>query len=386
MRVSLDDFGSGYSALTYLGRFPLDVLKLDYGFVRDIEYNDAAAGIVGAVVSMAHTLGLSVVAEGVESRDQADLLEGMECDHLQGFLFSPAVSSDEAEAFLTRSGDEPRKVAPVAELTHADETHGAVATADPVEAVGRIGPVEPEDVEDVEGRILMIDDEAGSLGPTALRLTRLGFEIHYTPALDEAEHFAAEAPEAMRIILASPACDLDGLRAIRTRLSESHTQTVPMVMIGDRPDPERLEAIRAIQVTWALWAPFADGELGFLLDSAVEASDIAGHRAEQRVPVNENAWLRIGKLRHVGLVTSLSIGGCFVEIADPPEPGTWMRIDFELPDASIHAFGEVLYRRAEGNRRGTLNRGVGLQFSDLDKEAEAAIVAFVREVARRYTP
>ena len=82
VRVALDDFGTGYSALTYLNRFPLDVVKMDRGFLRDIEDSNAAAGIASAVISMSHSLGLDVIAEGVDSPPQAELLpcDGMRSD------------------------------------------------------------------------------------------------------------------------------------------------------------------------------------------------------------------------------------------------------------------------------------------------------------------
>jgi diguanylate cyclase (GGDEF)-like protein len=92
VRVALDDFGTGYSALSYLGRFPLDILKMDRSFVRDIDSDPAAAGIARAVISMAHSLDLEVVAEGVDTEEQVPLLREMGCDQIQGFIYGPAVS------------------------------------------------------------------------------------------------------------------------------------------------------------------------------------------------------------------------------------------------------------------------------------------------------
>jgi len=95
LRVALDDFGTGYSSLSYLARFPLDILKLDRTFVRDVTTNAGARGIATAVISMAHALGLSVVAEGVDQAAQARFLHSEGCDELQGFLISGAVDPDE---------------------------------------------------------------------------------------------------------------------------------------------------------------------------------------------------------------------------------------------------------------------------------------------------
>jgi len=93
--IALDDFGTGYSSLSYLARFPLDILKLDRSFVRDVTMNASARGIATAVISMAHVLGLRVVAEGVDQEEQVRFLREQGCDELQGFLVSGALDPDE---------------------------------------------------------------------------------------------------------------------------------------------------------------------------------------------------------------------------------------------------------------------------------------------------
>ena len=92
VRVSLDDFGTGHSSLAYLRQFPLDSLKVDRSFVRGIEDNGDMASIVNAVKSMAHQLGLRVVAEGIEKDEQVALLRALDCEMGQGYLFSRPVS------------------------------------------------------------------------------------------------------------------------------------------------------------------------------------------------------------------------------------------------------------------------------------------------------
>ncbi|MFP5259563.1 MAG: EAL domain-containing protein [Acidobacteriota bacterium] len=96
VRLSVDDFGTGYSSLSYLQRFPIDTLKVDRAFVSDIE-SSGNRKIVAAVVALAHSLGLDVVAEGVELEAQSDVLNGFSCEAGQGFLFSRPVCREEVE-------------------------------------------------------------------------------------------------------------------------------------------------------------------------------------------------------------------------------------------------------------------------------------------------
>ncbi len=95
VKVSIDDFGTGYSSFSNLRRFPLDELKIDRSFLNSVPKNADDTAIVGAMIAMAHGLGLGVVAEGVEREEQLDFLRDRGCDEYQGFLASkPLLASD----------------------------------------------------------------------------------------------------------------------------------------------------------------------------------------------------------------------------------------------------------------------------------------------------
>jgi EAL domain-containing protein (putative c-di-GMP-specific phosphodiesterase class I) len=105
VNVAIDDFGTGYSSLAYLQRLPLDTLKVDQSFTRSIDSEiDAANGraIIGAIVALAKSLGLSVVAEGVETESQRQFLLDVGCDVLQGYLFSAPRRAEEIELLLRK--------------------------------------------------------------------------------------------------------------------------------------------------------------------------------------------------------------------------------------------------------------------------------------------
>lgn len=100
VRLAIDDFGTGYSSLAYLKLFPLDVLKIDKSFIDDIPHHQDDMEIAAAIVGMAHTLRLKVLAEGVETKAQLDFLKAQGCDLYQGYLTSPPVPADEFEKLL----------------------------------------------------------------------------------------------------------------------------------------------------------------------------------------------------------------------------------------------------------------------------------------------
>jgi diguanylate cyclase (GGDEF)-like protein len=102
VKLSIDDFGTGYSSLSYLHQFPVDTLKIDRQFMKQVKLSRQECNIIKTIATLGHQLGLSLVAEGVETQEQLDYLRGINCQQFQGFFFSPPISEVEATALLQR--------------------------------------------------------------------------------------------------------------------------------------------------------------------------------------------------------------------------------------------------------------------------------------------
>jgi diguanylate cyclase (GGDEF)-like protein len=102
IRLSIDDFGTGFSSLSYLKTMPIDVIKIDRSFIRDIPSDADDIAITTAIINMAHSLGIEVVAEGVETMEQFELLKELGCDNIQGYLFMKPAGAQETEVFIER--------------------------------------------------------------------------------------------------------------------------------------------------------------------------------------------------------------------------------------------------------------------------------------------
>ena len=112
VRLALDDFGTGFSSLNYLRQFPVDIIKIDQGFVADIGREPAGVKILTAITHLAHALELTVVAEGIETTEQRDEIASIGCELAQGFFYSPAIMASALSALLDRAGSRPLELPP----------------------------------------------------------------------------------------------------------------------------------------------------------------------------------------------------------------------------------------------------------------------------------
>jgi EAL domain-containing protein (putative c-di-GMP-specific phosphodiesterase class I) len=108
VRLAIDDFGTGYSSLAHLKRFPVDTLKVDRSFIREVPRNSEDRAITEAIIAMGKTLSLTIVAEGVETPEQQAFLSQRACDEMQGYYFSTPVVAEDFAALLQRHTPVPR--------------------------------------------------------------------------------------------------------------------------------------------------------------------------------------------------------------------------------------------------------------------------------------
>jgi len=391
LKIALDDFGTGYSALTYLNLFPLDFLKMDRSFLREIHSDDAAAQIASAVVSMAHSLGLSVVAEGVSSSEQLEILREMDCDQIQGFLYSPALPPDEAQRFMARAGETRPRMHTVnhpgrqdTDEAVDDELATEPALKNPVEKTPSSAAEEAS-----TSVLLLVDDGDGALRPLAERLVRLapgGIDLHYASAADEARLMIKQEHLAVRLMVAPPTVDLDQMSAMRQELSDRLGNNTQLVLFGEEPNAPVRSRLRECGVSFVLWSPFDDTELTFVLKSAIAQKRDLSARAEIRVPVDLTARMRVGNRREVVVLSSLSQRGAFIELSNPLDVDARIQLEFELGGDQFRFFARVVHQEREDAGSPFSTSGNGVVFYGSDREVELRLCKIVEERGTRYLP
>lgn len=227
VRISIDDFGTGYSSLSYLKNLPVDTLKIDASFVREVTESQSDAGIVLAIISIAHNLGISVIAEGIERHAQLAYLARNQCDQGQGFLVSHPLPEAELKAYLSSNIN--------SWLPFIDETEAERQT------------------------LLLVDDEPNILRALTRVLRRDGYNILVADnAADALEKLAAH--DVQVIISDQRMPDISGIELL-SQVKEMYPDTVRIVLSGYTELETVTEAINRGAIYRFLTKPWEDEQL-----------------------------------------------------------------------------------------------------------------------------
>ena len=197
IRIAIDDFGTGYSSLAYLKRFPIDKLKIDIAFVRDIVNNPDDAAIALAIISMAHSLHMQVVAEGVETRAQMAYLRRHRCDQIQGFYFSRGLPADELAAMVLSN---------------------------------RAKPEETQAPDDKVQTLLIVDDDPNVLSALHRLFRRDGYRV--LTASSPAEGFELLALYHVHVILCDQRMPVMSGTEFLSKVKEMYPETIRIILSG----------------------------------------------------------------------------------------------------------------------------------------------------------
>ncbi|AKU23768.1 EAL domain-containing protein [Massilia sp. MB5] len=197
IKVAIDDFGTGYSSLAYLQRFPIDKLKIDIAFVRDITTNPNDAAIALAIISMAHSLKLRVIAEGVESRPQLEYLRRNRCDEIQGFFFSRPLPAEEMGALV---------------------------------ASGKGVPPDPNRAAEPPQTLLLVDDDVNVLSSLHRLFRRDGYRI--LTAVSPAEGFELLALHPVQVVVCDQRMPIMSGTEFLSKVKEMYPDTIRIILSG----------------------------------------------------------------------------------------------------------------------------------------------------------
>ncbi|MCC6073194.1 EAL domain-containing protein [Massilia sp. GCM10020059] len=226
IRISIDDFGTGYSSLAYLKRFPIDKLKIDIAFVRDITTNPDDAAIALAIISMAHSMHMQVIAEGVESRAQLMYLRRHRCDQVQGFHVSRALTARQLGEMVAAN-----RLAP--------DDHAANDTEHPT--------------------LLIVDDDINALAALHRLFRRDNYKI--LTAVSPAEGFDLLAQHQVQVIVCDQRMPFMSGTEFLSRVKEMYPDTVRIILAGETGLQAVLDSINSGAIYRFYTKPWDDTQL-----------------------------------------------------------------------------------------------------------------------------
>ena len=233
---------------------------------------------------------------------------------------------------------------------------------------------------------LVVDDAKGGLGEVALRLIRLGVAGFYAKDEVEAWLLAQQEAENIRVMLVAPHVNPGGVERILALL-RGHPSGLArsVIAVGASPDEATRAALREAGVEWALWEPYDESALRMVLSNAM-APALAGERQRsERLPTTLLGRAFKGLHRKDGVVSSLSIGGAFLEMPYPYEEGTRITLEIDVEGESLVSKAEVLYTRERGGEGpAEYPAGMGVGFVDLAPAAHEKLARYLAEQQRRF--
>ena len=239
VRLALDDFGTGYSSLSHLQRFPFDKVKIDQSFVRNIQTSSQDAVIAKVVISMAHGLGLRVVAEGVETEMQCEFMRRNVCDEVQGYFFARPVPATELEAMLRADRRLP---------AHLIRTQTRPRT------------------------LLLVDDEPDVIAALRQLMQRDGYQV--LTASSGPEGLALMAGNAVDVVLSDQCMPgMSGVEFLR-RASMLHPESMRILLSRQTDLQSVTDAINDNAIYRFMTKPWDDGQLRALVEQAFHHKEL----------------------------------------------------------------------------------------------------------------
>ena len=233
-----------------------------------------------------------------------------------------------------------------------------------------------------EGSSALVVDSVGTLGEVAMRLLRLGIDVFYAKGGPEGLLLAKQEGAHLGTVLFSPDVRLEDLEAIQGAIrAQAKDRQLSFVAIGERPASAVRSRLRKFGVEYALWSPFDESSLRAVAANSLAMSSSTYTRREPRLPTTLLGRACAGDRRRDVIVSSLAVGGAFLETPSPFPPGRLLKLEIALPDGTIPAHAAVVYSRED--RDSPWPTGMGVSF-ELETDSEERIRSFLQELEERF--